>query len=243
MPDGVYGRWGLRIRPALSGLIFQAGPQIAPGYQGRLFGLLFNLSSKDYVLRHKDQLWSIDFTALPGSHPVPARPSPKEQQKLKITDYATWQCPEGSLAQELSLLRKDRKELLTSHLEQMQQMLEDSQKMNRSLLGTRNLYIFGFVLIVVCAFAPMIVSRALYNKDEFVSLVEGRNGLLKAQNERTMKSVAELQDENVKQSAAITNLTYEITVLRSLLTTFVKEHDGTNLANETSVRTNRPAIK
>lgn len=78
LPADVYGRWGLKIRHAMSGLIFQAGPQIEPGSRGRMFGLLFNLSSSPRELHFQTPLWSIDFSRTGISPPAdePARATP-----------------------------------------------------------------------------------------------------------------------------------------------------------------------
>lgn len=58
----IVGRFGLKIRHALDGLILQVGPQVQPGYRGRLFGLLINVSGHRKDIRHLDELVTIEFS-------------------------------------------------------------------------------------------------------------------------------------------------------------------------------------
>lgn len=95
LPNNIYGRWGLKIRPALSGLVFQAGPQIEPGSHTRLFGLLFNLSNSDRTIAFEQPMWSIDFERTsPSQVPNPAGPP---QERLGQYTNSLWGVPIGSL--------------------------------------------------------------------------------------------------------------------------------------------------
>jgi deoxycytidine triphosphate deaminase len=62
LPNNVVGRFDLKIRWALQGLILQVGTQIAPGYTGRLFGLLHNLSNKDICIPMKIGILDVEFS-------------------------------------------------------------------------------------------------------------------------------------------------------------------------------------
>lgn len=102
LPADVFGRWGLKIRPALSGLVFQAGPQIEPGSNTRLYGLLFNLSATSRHLTYRQKLWSIDFECLAA--PVAgggASKGPIRDINAYLTDV-----PTGSLNEVFSDYRK-----------------------------------------------------------------------------------------------------------------------------------------
>lgn len=94
LPPDIAGRWGLKIRPAMSGLVFQAGPQIQPGSHSRLFGLLFNLSSSERSLYCGQKLWSIDFERLPKPVPVAANSG---GPILRMRDYTQDGLPTGSI--------------------------------------------------------------------------------------------------------------------------------------------------
>ncbi|MDD2625463.1 MAG: hypothetical protein PHR55_01710 [Bacilli bacterium] len=60
----IVARFDLRIEYALKGLLLQVGPQVKPGYRGRLFGNLFNTSSSPVKLRWKERIMEIEFSYL-----------------------------------------------------------------------------------------------------------------------------------------------------------------------------------
>ncbi len=65
------GRFGLRSEYARKGLIASTGPQIDPGYEGRLILGLTNLTPKSVSLPYKKELISVEFHKLeePSTHP------------------------------------------------------------------------------------------------------------------------------------------------------------------------------
>lgn len=64
----VIGRLDLRLIWGYKGLIFQCGTQVEPDYEGRLFGLLFNLSCQEIILEYKkSKLFTIEFHRLHSS--------------------------------------------------------------------------------------------------------------------------------------------------------------------------------
>ena len=58
------GRFGLRSKYARKGIIATAGPQIDPGYHGRLIIGLSNLTPRAISLPYKDDLVSVEFHRL-----------------------------------------------------------------------------------------------------------------------------------------------------------------------------------
>lgn len=64
-------RFGLRSKFARKGLIATTGPQIDPGYHGRLIIGLINLTPKSITLSYKDDFLSVEFHRLeePASKP------------------------------------------------------------------------------------------------------------------------------------------------------------------------------
>ncbi|MDE2463552.1 MAG: hypothetical protein KGO02_07560 [Alphaproteobacteria bacterium] len=57
-------RFGLRSKYARRGLIATTGPQVAPGYEGRLMVGITNLTPKPVTLPYKDDFLSIEFHRL-----------------------------------------------------------------------------------------------------------------------------------------------------------------------------------
>ena len=64
LPANVVGKFNLRIKQALRGLIVQMGTQVEPNYHGPLFALLQNITSEPIKLKYKDherRLFTIEF--------------------------------------------------------------------------------------------------------------------------------------------------------------------------------------
>jgi len=76
------GRFGLRTKYARKGLIATTGPQIDPGYDGRLILGLTNLTPRPVSLPYKDDLVSVEFHKLekPSTKPY----SGPYQKKYKL---------------------------------------------------------------------------------------------------------------------------------------------------------------
>jgi deoxycytidine triphosphate deaminase len=74
LPPNVAGRFNLRIRHALEGLTVQMGTQVEPGYQGRLFALIQNISEHDKTIKYKDyetRPFTIEFCYTSGQTVIP----------------------------------------------------------------------------------------------------------------------------------------------------------------------------
>jgi len=61
LPRFLIGRWDLKVKRVYEGLLWVGGPQVDPGYQGKLFCPLYNLSNKTIKLRYGDTIATIDF--------------------------------------------------------------------------------------------------------------------------------------------------------------------------------------
>jgi len=61
IPGFLIGRWNQRVTSAYEGIVWVGGPQVDPGYSGRLYCPLYNLSNREVELRFKDRLFMIDF--------------------------------------------------------------------------------------------------------------------------------------------------------------------------------------
>ncbi len=220
MPDGVSGRWGLKIRPALTGLIFQAGPQIEPNYMGKLFGLLFNLSAEERVLDPEQPLWSIDFTSIKGRKPKP-HPASEIKPDISIKQFLTpSRLPHGSPGQLFTELQTLFAQA-TTKAEKREQRLEEqlnelkvrNDKLIEQLNSKKNItttILLGVFVVALCAFVPLGISKSMYDKDEFVSLIEGRGVLEKLQG--AVKSELEAKDSKLQE------LSKQILALREQIT-------------------------
>ncbi len=61
MPVYLIGRWNLKIPLVYKGLLWSGAAQVDPGYRGKLFCPLYNLSTERVILKYKQEIVSIDF--------------------------------------------------------------------------------------------------------------------------------------------------------------------------------------
>jgi deoxycytidine triphosphate deaminase len=147
LPLDIAGRWGLKIRPAMSGLVFQAGPQIEPGSYTRLFGLLFNLSSEEKHIKYQSTMWSIDFERLKKPIEKPLR----QQPVVAMKEYTQHGLPFGSL-----------NEIYASY-----------RRLQRENSARREVAIGIFLAIVVLlssTLLPAVVTNLVYNRSDVANL-------------------------------------------------------------------------
>jgi deoxycytidine triphosphate deaminase len=62
MPDFLIGRWNIRTRWAYEGLIWVGGPQVNPGFRGKIMCPLWNLSDKEISIPYGEAIAVIDFS-------------------------------------------------------------------------------------------------------------------------------------------------------------------------------------
>jgi len=64
MPLNLVGRFGLKSSLSRRGIYASVGPQVDPGYKGKLSVTLFNLSPVAYALNYGDDFLSLEFTRM-----------------------------------------------------------------------------------------------------------------------------------------------------------------------------------
>lgn len=95
LPLNVVGKFNLRIKLALKGLFVQMGTQVEPGYYGRLFAVLNNITNEDIEISIKDpeekggdvvreRVFTIEFFTTTNSAPEPTEPM---KPIRKISDW------------------------------------------------------------------------------------------------------------------------------------------------------------
>ncbi|ALA60177.1 dCTP deaminase domain-containing protein [Nitrospira moscoviensis] len=80
IPINMIGRFGLQSRYARRGLIASTGPQVDPGYKGKLSVSLLNLTPASHVISYLDPFLSIEFHSLDET---PDRPYHGPYQNMK----------------------------------------------------------------------------------------------------------------------------------------------------------------
>ncbi len=84
LPKDIAGRFDLTVSLFCKGVILSNGPQVDPGFHGRMFCLLFNTANNKVQLKHGEHYATIEFVKL-VEPTVPYMG--KYQNKLKMKDY------------------------------------------------------------------------------------------------------------------------------------------------------------
>jgi deoxycytidine triphosphate deaminase len=84
----IIGRFDLKIGQALEGLILQVGPQVEPGYEGPLFGVLLNSRGDPHTIILDQEFLTIEFSRISATplDPLPKKKSIKSLQQFLIED-------------------------------------------------------------------------------------------------------------------------------------------------------------
>lgn len=109
MPSSVAGRFDLTVSMFCNGLILSNGPQVDPGFRGKLFCLLFNTSNKDVELWKGQHYATIEFIKLIEASKKPYNGS--YQQKEDIIEYlriTTSHSVIHQLKDDVNTLKKDQ---------------------------------------------------------------------------------------------------------------------------------------
>jgi len=88
MPDFIIGRWNIRTRWAYEGLIWVGGPQVNPGFRGRIMCPLWNLSDKEISIPYGEAIAVLDFsTTTPVTKNSNRSPLWNERTRFIFEDY------------------------------------------------------------------------------------------------------------------------------------------------------------
>lgn len=125
-PRDICGRFDLSVGLFCQGVILSNGPQVDPGFKGKLFCLLFNTSNAPVVLKQGQHYATLEFNKL--IEPTPPYEG-RYQSKLKIINYL----PSNTLRGAVSELRKE-----------LEKVRSESAKLQTIILGT-----IGVLLTVI----------------------------------------------------------------------------------------------
>ena len=83
LPRFLIARWNLRVKWVYEGLLWVGGPQVDPGWQGKLYCPIYNLAEREVVIPYKEPFFTMDFSrttpfskepTTTGNKPVPHKP-------------------------------------------------------------------------------------------------------------------------------------------------------------------------
>jgi len=138
------GRFGLRSKYARKGLIATTGPQIDPGFHGRLIIGITNLTPKPISLPYKDNLVSVEFHRLeePSTKPY----SGPYQNKMELG------------AEEIEFITETEGMALSEVLTTLRSLSENVGTMSKEI---KNLY---WILPAIVTIGIMIIGIIVYLK-------------------------------------------------------------------------------
>lgn len=163
LPDNVVGRFDLRISWALAGLVFQMGTQIEPGYHGKLFGLLHNMTDKPKRVRYcseDDRLLTAEFHYTQRPADIP----PERRKKLvRLVEFLKEDVVSGSIAT-LASTTAAHSQLVLARLERQQ---DDLEGLARGLHSATHNKLSLFLLvasILLSIVLPVTITKFTYDK-------------------------------------------------------------------------------
>jgi deoxycytidine triphosphate deaminase len=159
--DGfVCGRFDLKIKHALHGLVLQVGTQVEPNYNGPLFGLILNLSSETVKVFQGEDLFTIEFHALTSEVSGAVK---------QIANLAEFLQKEGVRDPVQSALSRIERNIETRAEEKIQKYIKDyhgaweaKKQTNFSIIAAVAILLIS---VVYGAFIPTYISKMAYSGD------------------------------------------------------------------------------
>lgn len=140
LPNDVAGRFDLRVKWAMMGLILQVGTQIEPGYSGRLWGLLHNFSGEEVIIGFRSNDHRL-LTAEFYYTTQPAAPTKgKEKKPGTIKDFlAKYPVNSGSIQnyfEQFSKMSEDLDKKVSAEIQKISTFNETTTQLINSRIAT-----------------------------------------------------------------------------------------------------------
>jgi len=136
------GRFGLRSKYARRGLILTCGPQIDPGWRGRLIFGIANLTADPTPIKHLDGIVSVEFHRLQKPVGKPYSGPYQDREQLGAEDISFIVAPKGMALSEV-----------LSTLGALNQAARATDAEVKALIGDVNLLKYGIPIIVTLGIA------------------------------------------------------------------------------------------
>jgi deoxycytidine triphosphate deaminase len=164
LPAYIIARFNLRVTNAYKGILLATGPIVDPGFVGRLFIPLHNLTNNDYVFYPGDPFIDMEFTKISHNSKWAKKTLPEGIEAFKDGKYRGWrEKPEHSDEREIEYyLRKANlgrpiESSLPSLKEETKQAIEKAMKVSDkvdtslSRINVGLLFAFGALLTAIVA--------------------------------------------------------------------------------------------
>lgn len=171
IPRFLIARWSLRVTVIYEGLLWTGGPQVDPGWAGRLYCPIYNLSEKPFILYPGKELFTIDFVRttslseeyfalhanLPETWFTPKRRSLEDHDKYRLHS-----APYEALAD----VKKMRAELNTGLQEAKNESKDNADKTSSFVDRTNGLIGVMFTVItLIVGIVTIFFSTSIFTKD------------------------------------------------------------------------------
>jgi deoxycytidine triphosphate deaminase len=193
IPDNIAGRFDLRIKWAIAGLVLQVGTQIEPGYKGKLWGLLHNFSNEEVTISYKSyehRLLTAEFSFT--NKDTPPLPSKKPQASSLKSFLLKYQVKSGSLSNYFEEIENTKKGIQASvkralgtihtevkakldEIEQIRANIEITRNQvditNNRINDKNNFRTSIFLLIgtfIVSVTLPVVITKFTFDKDDYL---------------------------------------------------------------------------
>lgn len=175
LPRNVVGRFDLRIKYALQGLILQVGPQLEPNSECPLYGLLLNFSDKRIYLSAGEELMTaefsfIDIENLSDRFKKPSKPIPLQ----KLIDHNHFYGNLSTCFKAISNIDKDLKDdfqNLKSQCEEAEKKLMKNTKSQAMFMSIVYPIILTILLPLLCVFITKVsINKADYPYEDIVEI-------------------------------------------------------------------------
>lgn len=123
LPRDIAAKFGLTVGLFCQGVILSNGPQVDPGFKGKLFCLLFNTSNSPVVLKRREHHATIEFNKL-------VEPAPPYAGRYQGKDAIINYLPSNTLKGAINELK-----------EELEQVKSESRKINANALGIVSVFL------------------------------------------------------------------------------------------------------
>jgi len=159
MPQDLVGRCGLTFTWTKEGLVPLFGPQIDPGYRGKFYAVVYNISSKEIALAKGEPILKMELHEV--ENVIVSTPR----------QYSIFDLPAGITAEEfISDLGKKIDALEKENKDIKQTLIQEKAKLEEALTGYRYLTTFGLFLIAA-SILGIVLTSLLSGSDKLVALI------------------------------------------------------------------------
>lgn len=199
LPDNIVGRFDMRIKFAMQGLVLQVGPQVEPNYSGRLFGLLLNFSNKTISIPRGARLLTIEFSYFRKKCSEPrTKKEPVDSLAGFLKDR---QLVVGTLEAFLSKINEKHEEIKNLSVN-----MENSRKSFWNRLFSIILVIWTLIFTALIPYLTLWISKTTIDKDDYpferIIRLEGQRDSLQNMNAAIQNDIRSLKEQVEKLSKA-----------------------------------------